>query len=424
MKPAVKFFIFFLASLLLNISVSRHAETSEIDILLKKLVEKGVLTRAEGEAILEETREEAKKEQAKTIARTKQALLNGDSGFKLAALPPWVQKMTLTGDFRLRYEYTSREKRSDRNRGRYRLRLGVITEITDTFTLGFGLATGDSNPRSTNQTMTGSFESPDFRLDYAYLRYAPAAWLTFTGGKFKNPLWRVGDLLWDSDVRPEGVSMEMEGRMSDTLGLFLTAGFWIIDEESGDGNDPVMFVLQPGMKLSLSDRTFFKTAVSYYGFSNVDGADLDHSMNTNTRELGVLKHDYDALVFTGELGMVHPFDTALPYLAFFAEYVNNVEVSNEDDGYMLGVKFGEKKVRTKGQWQFKYNYRRLETDAWLDVWPDSDAYGGTDARGHEFIFIYGLCRDINFALDYYRMENIQGRHRSEDLLQVDLNVNF
>ncbi len=424
MKSIMKLSVIILGCMLLVSAIPGNTAASEMEILLKKLVEKGVLSDAEGKAILQETREEAKKEQDQTIQRTKEALIKDDPNFKLAALPPWVQKMTLTGDFRLRYEYTSREKRADRNRGRYRLRLGIITEINDNFMVGFGLATGSGNPRSTNLNMTNSFDTPEFRLDYAYLRYKPNSWLTLTGGKFKNPIWRVGDLLWDGDVRPEGVTAEMKGKVSGDLGFFLTTGFWVVDEESGDSNDPVMFVIQPGMSLNLTDQTVFKAAVTYYGFSNVDGADLDYSMNTNTREGGVLKHDYDALTFTGELGMVNPFGTSLPYLAIFAEYINNVEVSNDDDGYMMGFKFGEKKVKTKGQWQFKYNYRRLETDAWLDTWPDSDAYGGTNAKGHEFIFTYGLCKNINVAFDYYRTKNIQGRTRAEDHLQIDLNVKF
>jgi len=122
--------------------------------------------------------------------------------------------------------------------------------------------------------------------------------------------------------------------------------------------------------------------------------------------------------------MVNPFGSDLPYFALFADYINNVEVSNDDEGYLFGFKFGAKKVKTKGQWQFKYNYRRLETDAWLDIWPDSDAYGGTNAKGHEFIFQYGLCININLVFDYYRTENIQGRTRSENRFQVDLNVSF
>ena len=410
--------------MLLFSSVPEYTDASEMDILLKKLVEKGVLTQTEGDAILQETREEAKKEQDQTIQRTKEALLKGDAGFKLAALPPWVQKMKLTGDFRLRYEYTNREKTSDRNRGRYRLRVGVITEINDNFIVGLGLATGSGNPRGTNQTMTNSFESPDFRLDYAYLQYKPNSWLTLTGGKFKNPIWRVGDMLWDSDIRPEGVTAGMTCDPSDNLSLFLTTAFWIVDERSADSNDPVMFVIQPGMRWEITGQTTFKAAAIYYGFSNVQGTTLDYSQNTNTLQDGVLKHDYDALGITGELGIVNPFGTNLPYFAIFADYINNIEVSNDDDGYMLGFKFGAKKVRTKGQWQFKYNYRRLETDAWLDIWPDSDAYGGTNAKGHEFIFQYGLCININLVFDYYRTENIQGRTRSENRFQVDLNVSF
>ena len=96
---------------------------------------------------MQETRVEAEKERKETIAATKEALMTGeDAPFMLAsALPAWVKNTTLKGDFRLRYQYTDREDGTvNRNRGRYRLRLGVVTKVNEKVDVGFGLATGGS----------------------------------------------------------------------------------------------------------------------------------------------------------------------------------------------------------------------------------------------------------------------------------------
>jgi len=272
--------------------------------------------------------------------------------------------------------------------------------------------------------MTNSFESPDLRLDYAYASYKPYDGLTLVGGKFKNPLWTPSDLLWDSDIRPEGVSILLNKKI-ETAELFVNSGVWVLDERGGDENDPMMFVIQPGYKINLGDSAYFKNALTWYEMTNVEGTTLDHNSGTNSLYgSGVLDDDFDAFAVSGELGCATGMDS-IPFVALFGEYVNNVSVSNDDEGYIAGVKFGDKKVKNAKQWQIKALYRRLEQDAWLDVFPDSDSYGGeTGVKGCEFVFKYGLAKNISLELDYYRMKRISGNSLDEDLFQADINVKF
>ena len=48
-----------------------------------------------------------------------------------------------------------------------------MTKLDEEVKVGFGLASGTNDPRSTNQSFTNSFETPDIRLDYAYATYKP-----------------------------------------------------------------------------------------------------------------------------------------------------------------------------------------------------------------------------------------------------------
>ena len=115
----------------------------------------------------------------------------------------------------------------------------------------------------------------------------------------------------------------------------------------------------------------------------------------------------------------------MPYIALFGDYIKNTDPGDDDDGYLFGILFGDKKVKRKNQWQFTYMFRRLERDAWPDIFPDSDFYDGeTNAKGHEAIFTYGLNKNLSLALDYYNSENIRGTDRDEDVVQVDMNFKF
>ena len=397
-----------------------------MDILVEKLVQKGIINAGDAREILNEVKEEAKKEREIIVEETKASLKN--DGSLALNLPGWVERTKLKGDLRLRYQTEDRHTSSvgdgkvTRNRFRYRLRLGVMSEVTDKVDVGFGLATGSDDPRSTNQTMQDGFETPDIRLDYAYVAYKPFDGVTLTGGKMHNPIWKPSDLLWDGDIKPEGAAIQYKKKM-DNAELFFNGGAWVLDEWSNNSSDPYLFVAQPGYKINLGDSAYFKNAVAYYYFANEDDVDdsIDNRAGTNTPG-----EEFDALSVSAELGCKTGVD-AIPFVALFGDYVKNVSDpdSDEDTGYLLGVKFGHKKVKKAKQWQIKALYRELEQDAWYDGFPDSDSYGGdTGVEGYELVFKYGITKNVSFAVDYYSMEQINGSSEKEDLIQLDLNFKF
>jgi hypothetical protein len=336
-----------------------------------------------------------------------------------------MQKMKLKGDFRLRHQTQNKDNDNTprRERWRMRMRLGVITDVNDQWKVGFGLATGGTDPRSTNQTLEETFQSPDVRIDYAYAQYKPFDWLTALGGKFKNPLWRPKDLLWDSDIRPDGLAAPLEFKINSDVDLFITPAYFILDEFSDRGGNPDMFLAQAGVNWKINDPLSLKLAASYYGFNDLVGNSFTHSSGSNSTDAnGNLLYDYDSFSLDAQAG--YKLDGIVPYLAAFGQYVS-ADSDDDDTGYLVGVKFGHKKVKKLGQWGFKYNYRRLERNAWPDFLPDSDFYGGkTNAKGHEFELKFGLAKNIIFGLDYYLTEQIIGSDNEEDLLQADLVVKW
>jgi hypothetical protein len=416
----------------------------KFDLLMQKLVERGVLSQEDASQIEKEIEQETaqQKTAAKETVATEDAVVPTEEGY--IKVPKWVQNTKLKGDLRLRYQYDDRDGdgRDERNRGRFRLRLGAETAVTDEVTVGFGFASGGDDPRSTNQTFDDTFSSKNFRIDYAYAQYNPKflPGSEFVGGKFKNPLWTPKDLLWDGDVNPEGVAGVFDFALGDTFDLYFTPGFFILDEYSDTDADPFMAVFQLGTKVTFANTFDAQIAGTYYYFNNVQGNFFDQGSGTNTLVLQQdgeegLAYGYDSIGLGAQVGMGLPVDF-MPYAAVFGEYIVNIDSddkyngvkNNDDTGWLLGVKFGHQKIGDFGTWQAKYNYRRLERDAWPDFLPDSDFHGGeTNAEGHEVEFEFGLLKNLSMALDYYNtklIDDVDGSDEQEDVFQADLNFKF
>ncbi len=321
----------------------------------------------------------------------------------------WAEKIKLKGDLRLRRQHERVDDADNaddpsQTRYRYRLRLGAEGKVNDDVKVGLGFASGSDDPTSTNETLDDTFSSKDTRLDYAYAEWQPVDYAKLVAGKFKRKsyLWAPTDLLWDGDINPEGVSVHFETDNSAGTS-YANAGIWILDEEEDSKDDPLMQYIQLGHKFKV-DNVYANVAGTLYQFDNVEGEPLlDNIRATNTVDDGNYKYDYDSLGLSAELGMKDVFMPGKVF-AVFADYIKNSD-SKEDKGYALGFKFGDKKVSNRHQWQFKYVYADLEQDAFLDNFPDSDRFGGETAiKGNEFIFNYGLHKNIVFGVDYYDSE--------------------
>jgi cell division protein FtsB len=145
-----------------------------------------------------------------------------------------ITEMELYGDIRLRYQYNGGETDNtpvappgagvagthdwpERERERYRLRLGLRGTLLDDWFFGVRLET-NANDRSTNVTFGddtstsspgggGPFAKGSDGVDVgqAYVGYKGFKDVTLTGGKMPNPLLSTR-MVWDPDLNPEGLA--------------------------------------------------------------------------------------------------------------------------------------------------------------------------------------------------------------------------
>lgn len=415
---------------------SAHGAGGEMDTLLKTLVSKGILSPSEAESIAKETQ---------TAAASEKMAAQKTPDEKGSELPGWIKNTKFKGDLRLRYESKDLEKEDHtRERARFRLRLGAETKIADTITAGFGFATAmpstssdrsGGDPRSGNFTLQDSFSKKNLWVDYAYARWTPVQQFSITGGKFANPFWQPSDMLISADINPEGAAIKLEGNVADNFGLFFNGGIFVLDERE-KGSDPLMYALQAGFKWNITKDVFFRFAPAYYTFTQLKGNTVlewvsgkDQGTTNTTTGTYPNKHyvyDYNVMNLGGELGFNTPFGlTAIPYLGIFGGYAHNSDPSDNTDAYLVGFALGHRDVKKFCDWSIEYTYRKMEKDAWLDVFPDSSFYSGkTNVKGHRTKLLFGLAKNTAFGFNYYNTRNIIGDKRVENIYQGDLIFKF
>ncbi len=338
-----------------------------------------------------------------------------------------IEDTEFRGDLRLRYQYdheAAADSSAQRHRGRARLRFGFQTRVNGKVDVGVRLASGQADNRSTNQTFVDFFSTKSVGLDMAYAAWKPAAGLGFLFGKYRGGLLIFDDLAWDRDINFEGASVLWERSGAGGTGATANGGLFLIDEGGSGSMVQYMLYVQPGVSFTAGDLAV-SAAVAYYDFENVKGSapGAGFSAGTNTLVDGRLEYDYDNLNPVVKLSYAGDGPGGGYVVSLLGDYIYNFD--SGDSGFLVGFGFGHREVEERAFWTAHYSYRRLERDAVMDVFPDSDFYGGaTDARGHEVIFRCAVAHGAFIALDYYRAERIEGDKDPLDTFQADCEFKF
>ena len=350
--------------------------------------------------------------------------------------PSWLARLKFHGDLRLRSEVVDNSAQAARQyRGRIRARAGVEAAVNGAWTAGLGLASGSSSDsRSTNQTLTSNFSKKGLWLDYAYAEYR-AGGFAFDGGRMHNPLWTSSDMLWDGDINPEGAAFRLASRAKTGFRPFAAAAWFALDESTAGVSDPFLAAAQAGLAWSGAGGLDFKAALTYYDFAGVKGyGELANRPSTacgyikaNTLAGQGYRYSYDPVTLDLELnkGFAPLPVLKADYLGLFGGAVKATDHSAGSTGWIAGFRFGQRQAEEAGRWQFRFSQRRLEADAWLDTYPDSDFYGGsTGVEGSEALLTLGVAHGMAVEADYYAAKRISDFSKKEHLLQLDLNLKF
>ncbi|MBN1587093.1 MAG: putative porin [Candidatus Omnitrophica bacterium] len=390
---------------------------SEVDVLLDKLVEKGLLTRADAE----EVRGEMKAESRAAISSTEDVAVVKTAG------PEWK----VSGDIRLRNEYRERTGSTSQNRQRVRFRVGVDAKISDELKVGARVATGSlTDPVSTNQTFDDTFVKKNFNLDRAYIKWTPdtesSVKVMAEGGIFGNPFHTVSPMIWDDDLSFAGVAGKLthEGEIGD---VFLVLGVFPVDSDGYGSDAPTLYSTQ----LGASVKPFENARSEFAGNLKVTGAFAFHIFQ-NTANKAIINTQTGNTAAASDFNEFNPsiqLDTKIAAVPFklFADYVNNDGGGSQDTGYLVGFKLG----KAKEPWSLKkgvevgYFYEKLEADAAFDAFVDSDfGSGGTNHKGHKVWLKLATLENSSLQFAYFDTKAVTGAVADNDTFQVDWVTKF
>ncbi|HEY4375318.1 MAG TPA: putative porin [Burkholderiales bacterium] len=448
------------------------------------------------ESVKEQIRDQVKQE---VLAQAKQERW-GDPG----TLPDWLDRLHFEGDLRMRLEQDLFDKNNapgsffqqqnvnsatgptygvdltnttdDRTRLSLRARFGFTTQIGDTVSGGFRLATGSlTSPASTSQTLGASnnnFNRYTVGLDRGYLRWEPYKWLSLTGGRMPNPFFST-DLIWAEDLAFDGIAATVKTNFSDKALGYVTGGAFPLAENGSNKLDKWLYGLQGGAEWEMSPTTRFKVGVAQYIFQNYEGtpsafgsSQLPNYANsqygTNVRQKGnSLFNIIDPALQTGTstappvwalMSRFKPLNLTATvdlsqfdpvHVIFTADYVKNVgfdrnEIRNRTGidlepktaGYQYRLAVGMPQMDHKGDWQAFGIVRQLERDAVVDGFTDTTWHlGGTNYRGYSIGGSYGVDRNSWLTLRWTSTKSLSDTSLSGlpldiDVLQLDFNARF
>jgi hypothetical protein len=314
---------------------------------------------------------------------------------------------SFSGDIRTRVESFFVEGAETRTRERFRVRFNMTGKISDEFTGGLSLATGSlDDPISTNQTMTGFFNRKNFALDKAYITYKPnyAKYLKLDVGRFAYPWYRT-PMTFDNDVNVEGLSETLSFDVkSQTLKNITVVGFQLpFNELSGDDDSYILggqiqtqFQLGSRVRLGLYGSGINILRAKPIAVALGTGTLSPSLPNSNTliRNANNVVTDYANQFTYLDTIMKLDFDTGARFpTSFVFNFVNNVRGSRERSGYWTELTVGKSKEAK--DIQFGYAFIRIEKDAVIGAWNESDMRSSTNVLNHKVSFAYQVKGNVS-----------------------------
>lgn len=360
----------------------------------------------------------------------------------------------------------------DRNRTRLRARFGFQAKMNDWITGGVRMTTGGLNDSlSGNQTLESATAKYTVGLDRAFIKADVKPWVKVVGGRFENPFMST-DLVWDADFPFDGAAAVFKHKLNDRWSAFGTLGAFPLDEiQKSDvefTKSKWLIGAQGGIQWTSNNNSTVKLGMAIYDFKNVEGKsnpanstvynssapvfrtkgnsyfDINELNNNGIQDPRyALASQFRELNLTGEVDIAS-FNPV--HIILSGDYVRNIgfdkgEIAKrtgltgdfipkeEIDGYQVKLTVGMPQMQKKHDWQAFVAYKRLEADAVLDSYTDSDFFQrGTNTKGWILGGSYGLDTNTWLTARWFSAEEITPRNNLEplaiDVVQLDLNTKF
>ena len=355
-----------------------------------------------------------------------------------AATPPktWADSIVLKGDVRFREELrqdhagNSKDPNADVDYDRIRVRFGAEAQINDNVKAvvrlgsdGYGSdRTGNGgDPTSNNQDLNNGASKKDIFLDLGYIDWnlfgPDNSELHAVFGKMNNPFITMNDdLVWDPDVTPEGAALKGQYDLSPVT-LLGNAGYFVVNNQNSATaahDQTVLYGVQGAVKYEFCPEVALTLGISDYYFNDIKGSsvsyvDLMNKAKSKTYYGNDVTVSGSSTNFTDGFDVVEPFASLDMFptvcgrvvpVSVYAQGVENVIADSLNKGEMFGITLG--KAKNPQTLEFGASYAKLQRDATLGMWTDSDRWGGgTDGEGYKLYLKYMILKNLAGQITYY-----------------------
>jgi hypothetical protein len=329
------------------------------------------------------------------------------------------------GDLRLRNEgfwYDTDKtgvERDNRNRFRYRARIGFKKKINDWVKVGMRFASGTDDPRSTNRTLGDDedFDPDEVFIDRAWAEITLPEFngiqTKFEGGKVANPFtWKRGKdfVIWDGDINLEGGSLKSKMPIGENASLFLNTGYYI-DDENSTSKDPKVIAVQLGGEAELNEEITAGVRTSGYWWRA-----LDDDFVERAEEFGNLSSAFEngkarigeVTAYLGYNGIdewpILVYGTAIRNFLADDSIIDGRRVDEEDTAWGYGLEVGS----AKKWFKLGAGYFNVEANSVVSLFTDSDLFDGfTNRRGW---VVYGsrqLAKGTQVNVTFFNSDSIR-----------------
>jgi hypothetical protein len=257
------------------------------------------------------------------------------------AIPPWVMKFRVSGDMRVRYEGDFFPSGNDntgafpnfnaintgapfdvagttfspqqnvdqnRNRFRFRARIGAEVDMGEGFTVGLRVGSGqDNSPVTENQTLGlannaqgGNFSKYQVWIDRAFIKYEvgglPNKNLAITVGRMDNPFFDPTTIMWSRDLGFDGIAAQARYEVWPGITPFFNGGAFPIfntdfnfatnNPSKFKSEDKYLFAAQLGTSIKITKDITAKVSAGYYYFYNIEGKLSDPFVPLSSSDAG------------------------------------------------------------------------------------------------------------------------------------------
>ncbi len=271
--------------------------------------------------------------------------------------------------------------------------------------------------------VAGAF--PVFNTDFNFSSNQPA--------KFKS-----------SDKYLYGGQIGAEWRINKDLSAKAAVAYYYFDDVAGK-------LSRPFIPLSASDQgntddtrpSFAQKGNSYMALRRIIPSPLNNFGASNQFQYFGLVTPFHELNVAGQIDYKHfePIVATLygewtKNLAFDRSRADMLAVNNRtsggtgafdggDNAWIAGLKLGSVSFQKLWDWNLGVNYRRIESDAVVDGFNDSDfGLGGTNLKGYTVFGNLALNQNVWLGLRWMSANQIAGPPFRADVLQFDVNGKF